>query len=75
MLSIPVDIAAAAGRHPNGPEVWAALLAEFAAELQQAERNLSAPKAHTSADPAAPCIAGETATGCPAFRPDEEPSG
>jgi hypothetical protein len=33
----PGDARAAAGR-PNGPEVWAALLAEFAAELQRVER-------------------------------------
>ena len=35
LLSTPVDVALAAVEHPNGPEVWAALLTEFAAELQQ----------------------------------------
>jgi hypothetical protein len=33
VLSTPVDIALAAVGRPNGPEVWAALLAELAAEL------------------------------------------
>ena len=32
-----LEDAAAAVEHPNGPEVWAALLAELAAELQQVE--------------------------------------
>ena len=32
---MPVDIALAAVEHPNGPEVWAALLTELAAELHQ----------------------------------------
>jgi hypothetical protein len=40
VLSTPVDIALAAVEHPNGPEVWAALLTEFAAELQQIERRV-----------------------------------
>ena len=35
MLSTPVDVALAAVEHPNGPEVWTALLEEFAAELNQ----------------------------------------
>ena len=34
VLSTPVDIALAAVEHPNGPEVWAGLLAELAAELR-----------------------------------------
>ena len=34
VLSMPLSEARAAVEHPNGPEVWAALLAEFAAELQ-----------------------------------------
>ena len=34
VLSMPLEDARAAVEHPNGPEVWAALLAEFAAELQ-----------------------------------------
>jgi hypothetical protein len=38
LLSIPVVDALAAVEHPNGPEVWAALLDEFAAELALAER-------------------------------------
>ncbi len=38
VLSMPVEDAQAAVAHPNGPEVWAGLLAEFAAELQQAEQ-------------------------------------
>ena len=37
MLSTPADTARAAVEHPNGPEVWASLLAELAAELQQVE--------------------------------------
>jgi hypothetical protein len=37
VLSTPLEDARAAVRHPNGPEVWAALLAELAAELQQVE--------------------------------------
>jgi len=37
VLSMPPEAAAAAIEHPSGPEVWAALLTEFAAELQQAE--------------------------------------
>ncbi|MGH3196497.1 MAG: hypothetical protein ACRDNT_11305, partial [Streptosporangiaceae bacterium] len=37
LLSAPVDIARAVAGHPNGPEVWDALLSELAAELQHAE--------------------------------------
>jgi hypothetical protein len=37
VLSTSVDIALAAVEHPNGPELWAALLAELAAELRQVE--------------------------------------
>jgi hypothetical protein len=36
-LPTPLSEARAAAEHPNGPEVWAALLTEFAAELQQVE--------------------------------------
>jgi hypothetical protein len=43
LLTIPPGDARAAVGRPNGPEVWAALLAEFAAELQQVER---APEGH-----------------------------
>jgi hypothetical protein len=38
VLSMPLSEAVAAVEHPNGPEVWTALLAEFAAELQQVEQ-------------------------------------
>ena len=38
VLSTPVEVALAAVEHPNGPEVWAGLLAELAAELRQIER-------------------------------------
>jgi len=38
VLSMPLEDARAAVEHPNGPEVWAALLDEFAAELQVAEQ-------------------------------------
>jgi DNA-binding transcriptional ArsR family regulator len=38
LLTTPPGDARAVAERPNGPEVWAALLAEFAAELQQAER-------------------------------------
>ena len=34
---MPLEDAAAAVEHPNGPEVWAALLAELAAELRRIE--------------------------------------
>ncbi len=37
VLSTPIDIAVAAAERLNGPEVWAALLTEFAAELRQVE--------------------------------------
>jgi hypothetical protein len=37
VLSTPVDVALGDVEHPNGPEIWAALLAEFAAELQALE--------------------------------------
>ena len=37
LLSMPLSEARAAAEHPNGPEVWAALLAEFAAELRRVE--------------------------------------
>jgi DNA-binding transcriptional ArsR family regulator len=40
LLTTPPGDASAAAERPNGPEVWAALLAEFAAELQQVERPL-----------------------------------
>ena len=34
---MPLEDARAAVEHPNGPEVWAALLAELAAELRRIE--------------------------------------
>jgi hypothetical protein len=37
LLSVPLVDALAAVENPNGPEVWAALLDEFAAELRQVE--------------------------------------
>jgi hypothetical protein len=37
VLSTPVDIALEAIEHPNGPQAWAALLAELTAELRQVE--------------------------------------
>jgi len=37
LLAMPLETARAAVEHPNGPEVWAGLLAELAAELQQVE--------------------------------------
>ena len=37
VLSTPVDVALAAVENPNGPVFWAALLAEFAAELREVE--------------------------------------
>ena len=37
LLTMPIEAARAAVEHPNGPEVWAALLAELAAELRQVE--------------------------------------
>ena len=40
MLSTPLEDARAAVENPNGPEVWAALLTELAAELRHG-RNLS----------------------------------
>ena len=35
LLAVPVEDAAAVAANPNGPEVWAALLAELAAELRR----------------------------------------
>ena len=50
MLSSP-EVASAAVRHPNGPEVWAALLDEFAAELRQAEASPACTTAATGIRP------------------------
>ena len=49
LLSVSVEDAAAVVANPNGPEVWAALLAELAAELRRIERD---PACTTSADEA-----------------------
>jgi hypothetical protein len=38
LLTMPLSEASAVVKHPNGPEVWAGLLAGFAAELQQLEQ-------------------------------------
>jgi hypothetical protein len=38
VLTMPLDEARAAVERPNGPDLWDALLTEFAAELQQVER-------------------------------------
>ena len=38
VLSVSLEDARAAVEHPNGPEVWAGLLAELAGELRQIER-------------------------------------
>jgi DNA-binding transcriptional ArsR family regulator len=37
VLAVPLEDARAAVEHPNGPEVWAALLGELAAELRRVE--------------------------------------
>jgi hypothetical protein len=39
VLSTPLEEAREAAEHPCGPEVWAGLLTEFAAELRQAEQS------------------------------------
>jgi hypothetical protein len=40
VLSMPLSEARAAVERPNGPEVWAALLTDLAAELQQSETDV-----------------------------------
>ena len=40
LLTMSLEDAAAAVEHLNGPEVWATLLAELAAELQQVEKSV-----------------------------------
>ena len=42
VLSTPADSTLAAVEHPNEPRIWAALLTELAAELQQVERHVRA---------------------------------
>ena len=49
-LTTPQSQARAAIEHPAGPAVWAALLAEFAAELQQAGHRASAAAAVSGAE-------------------------
>ena len=49
LLSVSLEDAEAVVANPNGPEVWAALLAELAAELRRIERD---PACTTSADEA-----------------------
>ena len=49
-LSIPLSEARAVVEHPNGPEVWAALLDELAAELQVLETGTSLPDPETAAE-------------------------
>ena len=43
LLTMPLEAARAAVEHPNGPEVWAALLTELAAELRQVETGTGGP--------------------------------
>ena len=53
MLTAPLSEALAAVEHPNGPEVWDALLTEFAAELQQVETDTTMadlPQSHAELD-------------------------
>ena len=49
LLTTPLEDAAAAVEHLNGPEVWAALLNELAAELQQVECHVHAADMSTPA--------------------------
>lgn len=49
VLSVLLSEAVAAVEHPNGPQVWAALLDEFAAELQQVETEDTVPPVLASA--------------------------
>ena len=50
VLSTPVDTALEAVEHPNGPEVWAALLDEFGAELQHGRKRNAASGRSARAD-------------------------
>ena len=50
VLSTPVDVALAAVEQPNGPEVWAGLLAELAAELRQVETGTARADSAASAE-------------------------
>jgi hypothetical protein len=69
LLTTPPGDARAAER-PNGPKVWAALLAEFAAELQQAERapdgrgdDQAIPELDDAGVPWIPCSGGRAPLG------------
>jgi len=50
VLSTPPDEARVAVERPNGPEVWAALLTEFAAELRAAETGTAVPDPQAAAE-------------------------
>src|SRR5689334_22618982 len=51
VLSAPMEHAASAVAHPNGPEVWADLLTEFAAELRALE-SVASPASEANVAPA-----------------------
>ena len=61
VLSMPLSEATAAVEHPNGPEVWAALLTELAAELRSVDRSLAIPDLGR-----APSWTTPASRGCPA---------
>ena len=46
LLTMPLEDARAAVEHPNGPEVWAAVLAELAAELREVEGAVASGNVH-----------------------------
>jgi DNA-binding transcriptional ArsR family regulator len=52
VLSVPLEEARAAAEHPCGPEVWAALLTELAAELRHVEQQ-AAKSALANCEPSA----------------------
>jgi hypothetical protein len=64
LLTMPLDEAVAVVEHPNGPEVWTALLTEFAAELQKAEHqsvdNTLVPELDDAGVPWVPRLGGRT---------------
>ncbi len=71
VLSMPLEDAAAAVGRPNGPQVWASLLEELAAELRQIERGTKS-RDFSSADeaeldgtgvPWVPCLGGRAPLG------------
>jgi hypothetical protein len=69
LMSTPVDVAAATVEHPNGPEVWAALLEELAAELRRIELGTGRTKFADEAEmddtgvPWLPCLGGRAPLG------------